>query len=215
LVMTQGGIGNGERKDTPDGNEWFLALHDISRYIIAAMLLPALKQDGHPGVVLDVLAAGVWNKFDDNDLQLHHKSPNFFNVASRDGPIHEIMTLEFNERCPEVKYNHLYPGPIKGNSVTGNSGSGWIISTGFAVAAKLVGHAVDEFAEVAFNVGTKWEGGRSPEESCRTWGASGERVKIRDFPQRPEVREKIWNFLEEETGIVVPKHEEGRLLHSQ
>lgn len=41
------------------------------------MLMPLLNLTGR-GVVLDVLAAGVWNKFDENDLQLLQKSPNFF-----------------------------------------------------------------------------------------------------------------------------------------
>lgn len=59
----------------------FLALHDFSRYIIAVMLMPLLKLTGR-GVVLDVLSAGVWNKFDDDDLQLHKKSPNFFSMLT-------------------------------------------------------------------------------------------------------------------------------------
>lgn len=54
-----------------------LALQDFSRYIIAASLLPVLKL-GRRGVVIDVLSAGVWNKFDDENLELVGKSPDFY-----------------------------------------------------------------------------------------------------------------------------------------
>ncbi len=92
LVMTQGGIGKGERNETEEGHELyavdhsyrgtltryrFLALQDFSRFIVATMLIPVLQQSGR-GVVLDVLAAGVWNEFDLEDLELRTKSPNFF-----------------------------------------------------------------------------------------------------------------------------------------
>ncbi|KIO32453.1 hypothetical protein M407DRAFT_104540 [Tulasnella calospora MUT 4182] len=217
LVMTQGGIGNGERKESSEGHEWLLALHDFSRYIVAATLVPVLKM-GRRGVVIDVLAAGVWNKFDDENLELVGKSPDFFHVASRDGPIHDIITLEFNQRCPEVVYNHLYPGPTK-TDMTSSNNTGFIIKYGFAATTLLIGQTADQFAEIAFNVATKWEqtgrenandvniGLPGPSiatvEECRTWGASGEKVKVRDYPSRPEVRAKIWKWLETETGVVV------------
>lgn len=57
-----------------------LALQDFSRYIIAALLLPVLKL-GRRGVVVDVLSAGVWNKFDDANLELIGKSPDFFRTS--------------------------------------------------------------------------------------------------------------------------------------
>ncbi|KAG8906255.1 hypothetical protein FRB99_007317 [Tulasnella sp. 403] len=204
LVMTQGGLGslNGERKVTKDGHEWFLALHDFSRYIIAVTLLPALKQGEHPGVVLDVLSAGVWNKFDLEDLELERKSPNFYNVAARDGPIHDILTIEFNERCPEVRYNHLYPGPTQTSM---SSNSNFILKLGFALTSRVIGQTPEHFAEIAYNIGTKWEEGRTPDENCRAWGAYGEAVSPREYPKQPEVREKTLAFLEQQTGLVIQK----------
>ncbi|KAG8946461.1 hypothetical protein FRC04_011637 [Tulasnella sp. 424] len=217
LVMTQGGIGNGQRKETADGHEWLLALQDFSRYIIAASLLPVLKL-GRRGVVIDVLSAGVWNKFDDENLELVGKSPDFYHVASRDGPIHDIMSLEFNQRCPEVIYNHIYPGPTQ-TDVTSTNNTGFITKYGFAATTRLIGQSAEQFAEIAFNVATKWEGTRNENpvdinnsilnpptakyEECRTWGASGEKVKVREYPSRPEVRAKIWKWLETETGVIV------------
>lgn len=89
--------------------------------------------------------------------------------------------------------------------MTGNSGSGWIIGTGFAAAAKLIGNSPEEFAEIAYNVGVKWQSHlpSEEEENGRTWGATGEHVKVRDYPSRLDVRRKIWQYLEEETGVVL------------
>jgi len=202
LVMTQGGIGDfGTRRQTADGHEWFLSIHDFSRYIIAATLLPILKQSGH-GVVIDVLSAGVWNKFDEDDLEMLNHSANFFNIAARDGPVHEIMTQEFNERCPEVVYNHIYPGPIN-TGVASGKGAKFLIALGFSAAARIVGQTAEQFREIVFNVATKWQDNRTPTEAGRTWGAHGEKVEIRDYPRRKEVRQKVWTFLEVQTGVVI------------
>ncbi|KAG8844707.1 Glutathione reductase [Tulasnella sp. 330] len=204
LVMTQGMLANGERKETEEGHEWNLALHDLSRYIIAATLMPVLQlsNNGRGGTVLDVLAAGVWNEMDPDNMELNGKTCDFFHVSGRDGPTHDVMTLEFNERCPKVKYNHLYPGLVKTSIGTTSKGGG-IIGMGFRLTTAVTGVTPEHFAEIVFNVGTKWEDDRSPDEECRSWGATGEKVKIREFPSRPDVRQKIWSFLERETGVTL------------
>lgn len=56
----------------------YLALQDFSRYIVAATLVPVLDQVEGGGVVLDILAAGVWNVMDVDNLELVGKSPDFF-----------------------------------------------------------------------------------------------------------------------------------------
>lgn len=57
-----------------------LALHDLSRYIIAATLIPVLQAStaGGGGVVLDILAAGVWNEMDPDNMELNGKKCDFF-----------------------------------------------------------------------------------------------------------------------------------------
>ncbi|KAG9038988.1 hypothetical protein FRB95_013666 [Tulasnella sp. JGI-2019a] len=199
LVMTQGQLANGERKETDEGHEWNLALHDLSRYIIAATLMPVLQRS--TGVVLDILAAGVWDEMDPDNMELHGKSCDFFHVSGRDGPTHDVMTLEFNQRFPAVKYNHLYPGLVK-TSIGTTSKTGGIIGLGFALTTKVTGVTPEHYAEIAFNVATKWENNRTPEEECRLWGMFGEKVHLREFPSKKEVREKIWTFLERETGVI-------------
>lgn len=75
----------------------FLALQDFSRFVVATMLIPVLQQSGR-GVVLDVLAAGVWNEFDLEDLELRKKSPNFFSEFNYLQHNHRADTL-FLRRC--------------------------------------------------------------------------------------------------------------------
>lgn len=98
--------------------------------------------------------------------------------------------------------NHLYPGPLK-TSMTSRGESEWLIKIGFGIAAQVIGNTAEHFSEIVLNVGTKWEPARSPEEQCRTWGASGERVSPREYPKIMEVRERVWNFLEATTGVSV------------
>ncbi|KAG8958155.1 hypothetical protein FRC03_009400 [Tulasnella sp. 419] len=200
LVMTQGGMGNGERKETPDGHEWFLAVHDISRYIIAAKLMPMLKQSGE-GTVLDLLSAGVWNRVDEHNLELNGVRPDFYHVASRDGPVHEVMTLEFNERCPEVRYHHLFPGAIK-TSLTDNNKVDIITRLFFSIGMILFGVTPEHYAEVVFHIGTTWI--RDPDHpEWRTWNEKGDITTMKPYPQRPEVRTTIWSYLENAAGFAI------------
>lgn len=115
LILSTGFLDFSERKETPEGLEYRLAVSYYSRWFFTKELLGLVenaKRAGEPGAVMSVLAAGYGGEIDQEDWEIKNQYTTLkaiFGAAT----YNDLMVEAFADRHPTVPFVHAHPGMVR------------------------------------------------------------------------------------------------------
>jgi hypothetical protein len=184
----------------------FLALSCISRYIIAAKLVAALRRGD--GAIISIKAAGSATSLDADDIELKKlKTISFFGIlplplecpdwpptanAMREGAIHDVFAQEFEPRTG-VPYYHFYPGLVNTNSMETYQ-VGFLFYYLIKFLSLFVGYTPIQWAPVPVSVALK-------RPSYTTLSEKGTEAPVKAAIRETELRNKVLVFFEKASGL--------------
>ena len=186
----------------------FLALSCISRYIIAAKLVGALRRGD--GAIISIKAAGMATSLDADDIELKKlKTISFMGInfslhesdvpanAMREGAIHDVFAQEFETRTG-VPYYHFYPGLVSTNSMETYQ-VGFLLYYLIKFLSLFVGYTPIQWAPVPVSVALKRPG-------YTTVSENGKEAPVKPAIREPELRNQVLAFFKDATGLQLERN---------
>ena len=168
LVMSQGMLLFGDRKETVEGLDTSMSLLYYSRLRLVTLLMPLLLATESAAHIISVYAGGYEGKLFADDLSL--RQPGHYSFANCRSHVVYMKTLVFEklaqEHAGKLALVHVFPGVVMTNGFSGDQLPGWfkIMWTVAKPFARLMSVPTDECGQKTLNLATD----RYP--------ASGERI---------------------------------------
>ena len=115
LVLSTGFLDFSERKETPEGLEYRLAVSYYSRWFFIRELVGLVekaKDDGEETAVMSVLAPGYGGEIDQGDWEVK-KDYSTMKCVFAAATYNDLLVESFAERHPSVPFIHAHPGMVR------------------------------------------------------------------------------------------------------
>jgi len=115
LIVSTGFLDFSERKETPEGLEYGLAVTYYSRWSFIRELVGLVekaKDDGEETAVMSVLAPGYGGEIDLEDLEIKNGYSSLKGVSTS-ATYNDLLVEGFAEHHPSVPFIHAHPGMVR------------------------------------------------------------------------------------------------------